>query len=48
MINTESQEYKDVCAFVNLNPNQKLRWVNLYPDRAVYMIDYLVNITKDI
>jgi len=40
-------ELKDIKIFVNLKSNDKLSWIKAYPNKTLWMLDYLINITKD-
>ena len=41
-------ELEDIKIFVNLKPNNKLSWIKAYPNKTSRMLDYLINITKDL
>jgi len=38
---------ENIIEFVNSRPLEKIAWVKSNPEEAIYIIDYLVNITKD-
>ena len=46
-MNEHSVELDDISNFVNLKSLQKKNWIIEHPDRTLWMLDYLINITKD-
>jgi len=40
-------ELNDIKMFVNLSPAHKRLWIKEFPSRTLWMLDYLINITKD-
>ena len=48
MTDLDAETLKDIQTYVNLSPWVKESWIRSNPDKARNIMDYLVNITKDL